>query len=96
MLSNPHLIWAIGSGITTSLISLIVNAGPQDQAVATAGARGCLPVGEKNSKPPIAASYLYRSLGSVVGVSVGSTLLQEGLRKELRRELSGIDIEEVL
>ncbi|KAF8918684.1 MFS general substrate transporter [Mucidula mucida] len=45
-----------GCGITTSLISLIANAGNADQAIATA------------------VSYLFRSLGSVVGLSIGSTL----------------------
>ncbi|KAG6829503.1 hypothetical protein H0H87_011236 [Tephrocybe sp. NHM501043] len=66
-----------GSGITTSLIALIANAGPEDQAIATA------------------VSYLFRSLGSVVGVSVGSTVVQETLRTYLRRNLSGENVEEV-
>ncbi|PPQ81566.1 hypothetical protein CVT25_013409 [Psilocybe cyanescens] len=68
-----------GSGITTSLISLIANAGQEDQAIATA------------------VSYLFRSLGSVVGLSVGSTIAQGTLRSALRRRLSGagIDVDEV-
>lgn len=32
----PHCV-LIGSGVTTSLISLIANAGQADQAIATAG-----------------------------------------------------------
>ncbi|KNZ77635.1 hypothetical protein J132_05004 [Termitomyces sp. J132] len=67
-----------GSGITTSLIALIANAGPEDQATATA------------------VSYLFRSLGSVVGVSVGSTVVQEVLRTDLRRRLSGKNIEQII
>ncbi|KNZ77606.1 hypothetical protein J132_04973, partial [Termitomyces sp. J132] len=67
-----------GSGITTSLIALIANAGPEDQAIATA------------------VSYLFRSLGSVVGVSVGSTIVQEVLRTDLRRRLSGENVEEII
>ncbi|KAG6906469.1 hypothetical protein DXG01_013796 [Tephrocybe rancida] len=67
-----------GSGITTSLIALIANAGPEDQAIATA------------------VSYLFRSLGSVVGVSVGSTVVQETLRTYLRRNLSGENVEEII
>ncbi|KAF9456714.1 member of the major facilitator superfamily [Collybia nuda] len=67
-----------GSGITTSLIALIANAGQADQAIATA------------------VSYLFRSMGSVVGVSVGSSLVQETLRSYLRRKLSGDDVEEII
>lgn len=33
----PNLFISLGSGITTSLIALIANAGPEDQAIATAG-----------------------------------------------------------
>ncbi len=68
-----------GCGITTSLISLIANAGNADQAIATA------------------VSYLFRSLGSVVGLSIGSTLVQDTLRSALRKRLTGsdADIDEV-
>ncbi|ESK86086.1 mfs multidrug transporter [Moniliophthora roreri MCA 2997] len=69
---------AIGGGITTSLIALISNAGPEDQAIATA------------------VSYLFRSLGSVVGLSIGSTILQDSLRNTLRRELTGQDVNEIV
>ncbi|CAK5279000.1 unnamed protein product [Mycena citricolor] len=68
-----------GLGITTTLIALISNAGPADQAMATAG------------------SYLFRSLGSVIGLSVASTLLQNSLRSTLHKTLpAGIDIEEII
>jgi len=67
-----------GTGMTTSLISLIANAGPQDQAIATS------------------VSYLFRSLGSVVTLSIGSTLMQDTLRKHLRQRLSGADAEEII
>ena len=40
-------------------------------------------------------SYLFRSLGAVVGVSIGSTLVQGTLRSFLHRNLSGEDAEEV-
>lgn len=68
-----------GTGITTSLISLIANAGAKDQAIATA------------------VSYLFRSLGSVVGLSVGSTLVQSTLRGVLKGRLEGkgVDVDEV-
>ncbi|GAV99646.1 MFS general substrate transporter [Lentinula edodes] len=67
-----------GGGITTSLISLISNAGQKDQAIATA------------------VSYLFRSLGSVVGLSVGSTILQDVLRSILQQRLTGQDINEIV
>ncbi|KAJ3576364.1 hypothetical protein NP233_g456 [Leucocoprinus birnbaumii] len=66
-----------GSGITTSLISLIANAGRADQAIATA------------------VSYLFRSLGSVVGLSIGSTIVQSTLRSVLHRTLHGKDTDEI-
>ncbi|KIM86978.1 hypothetical protein PILCRDRAFT_815427 [Piloderma croceum F 1598] len=67
-----------GSGITTSLIALIANAGPEDQAIATA------------------LSYLFRSLGSVVALSIGSTLFQDTLRRSLHSHLSGLDADEIV
>ncbi|EIM87665.1 MFS general substrate transporter [Stereum hirsutum FP-91666 SS1] len=69
-----------GSGITTTLIALIANAGAKDQAIATA------------------VSYLFRSLGSVIGLSVGSTIFQNSLRKYLVAQLEGqnIDIDEIV
>ncbi|KAJ7029714.1 member of the major facilitator superfamily [Mycena alexandri] len=67
------------TGVTTSLIALIANAGPADQAMATA------------------VSYLFRSLGSVVGLSIGSTLLQVSLRNSLRATLKGdMDVNEII
>ncbi|KAF9524357.1 member of the major facilitator superfamily [Crepidotus variabilis] len=73
-------ISSLGSGtvITTSLISLIANAGQEDQAIA------------------IAVSYLFRSTGSVLGVSIGSALLQDTLRSSLRAKLSGNDVDEIV
>ncbi|KAL4926614.1 putative MFS multidrug transporter [Aspergillus undulatus] len=54
-----------GIGVTTTLISLISNATPEDQAVVTA------------------CSYLFRSLGSVIGLALSSTVVQQGLRDRL-------------
>jgi len=67
-----------GSGVTTSLISLIANAGQEDQAIATA------------------VSYLFRSLGSVIGLSIGSTLIQDTLRSTLHKRLSGADVDKII
>ncbi|KAF9445146.1 member of the major facilitator superfamily [Macrolepiota fuliginosa MF-IS2] len=67
-----------GGGITSSLISLIANAGKADQAIATA------------------VSYLFRSLGSVIGLSIGSTIVQTTLRSVLHRTLHGKDVDEII
>ncbi len=68
-----------GIGVTTSLIGLIANASPQDQAVATA------------------CSYLFRSLGSVVGLSLSATVVQQSLRNQLQDKLnSGKDAEDIV
>ncbi|KAH8827603.1 MFS general substrate transporter [Flagelloscypha sp. PMI_526] len=64
--------------ITTTLIAIIANAGPADQAIATA------------------VSYLFRSLGMVIGTSIGSTLLQDILRSRLTEKLHGKDIDEII
>ncbi|KAJ7613841.1 member of the major facilitator superfamily [Mycena polygramma] len=70
---------AFGEYTSSLLIAIISNAGPADQAMATA------------------ASYLFRSLGSVIGLSVGSTLLQISLRTSLRKALTDdIDVEEII
>ena len=68
-----------GVGVTTSLIGLIVNAAPEDQAIATA------------------CSYLFRSLGSVVGISVAATVVQQSLRMQLEARLgNGEDAESIV
>ncbi|KAI0755674.1 MFS general substrate transporter [Fomes fomentarius] len=67
-----------GAGLTSTLVALVANAGPEDQAIATA------------------VSYLFRSLGSVVGLSVGTTLTQDVLRQSLRKRLSGGDVDEII
>lgn len=85
----------IGVSITTSLVALIANAGPADQAAATAGK----PLNSERLvffswNTPL-ASYLFRSLGILVGLSVASSVVQVTLRKELRNRLQGHDIDEV-
>ncbi|KAJ5095855.1 hypothetical protein NUU61_005211 [Penicillium alfredii] len=65
-----------GIGVTTTLIGLISNATPDDQAVVTA------------------CSYLFRSLGSVIGLSLTSTVVQQFLRQRLKiglRDSKNID-----
>ncbi|KZV76626.1 MFS general substrate transporter [Peniophora sp. CONT] len=67
-----------GCGLTTTLVSLIAQAGSADQAVATA------------------VSYLFRSLGSVLCLSVGSTIFQATLRRKLHATLEGADVDEIV
>lgn len=46
-----------------------------------------------------AISYLFRSLGSVLGISLGSTLVQDTLRTDLRARLAGrpgVDVEKIV
>ncbi|KIV78355.1 hypothetical protein PV11_10078 [Exophiala sideris] len=74
------ILCAFGSGIgvTTSLIALIANAAPEDQAIATA------------------CSYLFRSLGSVIGISLSATVIQQRLRDALSSRLgNGRDAQEI-
>ena len=68
-----------GAAITTSLIALISNAQPADQAIATA------------------CSYLFRSLGSVLGLSILSATVQQQLRVRLRDALgSGAEADAIV
>ena len=68
-----------GIGVTTTLIGLIANAAPEDQAIATA------------------CSYLFRSLGSVIGLSLSATVVQQSLRTQLRDRLkSGKDADDIV
>ena len=68
-----------GMGTTTTLIGLIANAAPEDQAIATA------------------CSYLFRSLGSVVILSLTASVVQQTLRDQiLERLTSRKDAEEIM
>ena len=68
-----------GIGVTSTLIGLIANAAPEDQAIATA------------------CSYLFRSLGSVVILSLAASIVQQSLRDQLREHLnSGKDADEIV
>ena len=62
-----------GIGITTTLLGLLSNASPEDQAVVTA------------------CSYLFRSLGSIVGLSLTTTVVQQVLRVRLAQKLGNRD-----
>ncbi|KAI5287700.1 hypothetical protein KEM54_005809 [Ascosphaera aggregata] len=75
------ILAAFGGGIsiTTTLIGLIANCAPEDQAIVTA------------------CSYLFRTTGSVIGLSMASTLVQQSLRGNLRSALhDNADIEKIV
>ncbi|KAF4627847.1 hypothetical protein G7Y89_g10304 [Cudoniella acicularis] len=68
-----------GAAITTTLLSVLANADPSDQAIATA------------------CTYLFRSLGSVTGVSLSATVVQQSLRMNLREALKdGKEVDEIV
>ena len=67
-----------GIGITTTLLGLLSNAAPEDQAVATA------------------CSYLFRSLGATVGLSLTTTVVQQVLRTQLTQRLHDGDASDQL
>lgn len=67
-----------GIGITTTLLGILSNAEPEDQAVVTA------------------CSYLFRSLGSIVGLSLTSTVVQQVLRVQLAQKLRDGDASDQL
>lgn len=71
--------YCLGFATTTTLIALIANAAPEDQAIATA------------------CSYLFRSLGSVVILSLSASIVQQSLKTQFRDHLSsGNDAEEMV
>ncbi|KAH9937277.1 major facilitator superfamily domain-containing protein [Fomitopsis serialis] len=52
--------------------------------------------GQENQAVATAVSYLFRSLGGVVVLSISMTLTQETLRTHLRARLTGADVEEII
>ena len=67
-----------GIGVTSTLVALISNAAPEDQAVVTA------------------CSYLFRSLGSVLGLSIMMAVVQQRLKTLLHFRLpSGEDTDRI-
>ncbi|KAI5821460.1 major facilitator superfamily domain-containing protein [Pyronema omphalodes] len=52
--------------------------------------------GTKDQAVATAVSYLFRALGTVMGVSFGSMLVQNKLRKELLARLTGDNVEEIV
>jgi hypothetical protein len=89
-----------GVGVTTTLVALIATATVADQAVVIAGKSN--PNNSSNTKEStltldssIPVSYLFRSLGVVVGISVSTALVQSSLRRSLEEVLEGENVAEV-
>ncbi|EMD35155.1 hypothetical protein CERSUDRAFT_54409, partial [Gelatoporia subvermispora B] len=74
-----------------SLAGLFVGAGITTTLIALIANAG-----QADQAIATAVSYLFRSLGSVVGLSVGTTIAQETLRKKLRERLTGADVDEII
>ncbi|CCM00675.1 uncharacterized protein FIBRA_02714 [Fibroporia radiculosa] len=70
------------AGITTSVVALVANAGPEKQAVATAG--------------KTAVMALARTLGPSIILSIATTLFQTILRMRLREQLSGDNVDTII
>lgn len=85
---------ASGCGLTTTLVALIAQAGSADQAVATAG-KSTAVISPGSIFDLQTVSYLFRSLGSVLCLSVSSTIFQATLRRKLHATLEGADVDEV-
>lgn len=78
LLCSPIQALTLTLAITTTLINVIANADPKDQAIATA------------------CTYLFRSLGSVVGMSTSATVVQQALRTQLEGKLgNGSEADEI-
>lgn len=78
-----------GIGVTTSLISLIANAAPKDQAITTACSYLFRYLSlSKSYNSSLINFFGHSSLGSVVGLSLSATVIQQSLRIQLRDRLS--------
>jgi hypothetical protein len=79
---NSIAIWLVGLGNGAGITSTLV------ALVAVAG--------PEDMAVATACNYLFRSLGNVLGVALSSTLVQEKLRTELLKRLSGDDVEDIV
>ncbi|KAF9255703.1 MFS general substrate transporter [Marasmius fiardii PR-910] len=82
---------AIGIAIGFILTSIANGAGTTTLLVALISNAG-----KENQAVVTAASYLFRSLGGVIGVSLGNTIEQQVLRWDLKRTLEGQNVEEII
>jgi hypothetical protein len=91
---------AVGIGASTSLTDIIANAGTKDQAIAIAGKFICrfahLQLVLRTIILFFVVASLYRSLGPVLVLSIGSSIIQNNLQRILYMKLSGLDVDEVL
>jgi predicted MFS family arabinose efflux permease len=86
--------FGIGIGVTSTLIGLRMFWPLPSTAKLTCIVSNAAP---EDQAVTTAGSYLFRSLGSVVGVSLSSTVIQQSLRNSLREALgSGKEAEKVV
>ncbi|KAG7094630.1 hypothetical protein E1B28_005454 [Marasmius oreades] len=92
------LVVVLGSGVVVVsvfgiCVGLLVSGFGNGGGITTSLVALISNAGREDQAIATAVSYLFRSLGSVVGLSVGSTVLQDTLRKMLRRRLVGSDVD---
>ncbi|KAK1221195.1 hypothetical protein PQX77_016009 [Marasmius sp. AFHP31] len=85
------IIFASVVGISAGLFVSMLGNGA---AVTTSLVALIANAGKEDQAIATAVSYLFRSLGAVVGISAGSTILQDTLRSILRHRLTGHDVNE--
>ncbi|KAL0065003.1 hypothetical protein AAF712_007994 [Marasmius tenuissimus] len=91
----------LGSGIVFASVvgisaGLFVSMLGNGAAVTTSLVALIANAGKEDQAIATAVSYLFRSLGAVVGISAGSTILQDTLRSILRHRLTGHDVNEIV
>ncbi|KAF9255598.1 MFS general substrate transporter [Marasmius fiardii PR-910] len=89
------VVLGVGAGIAAAVVGLcaglMISGFGNGGAITTSLIALISNAGKEDQAIATAVSYLFRSLGSVVGLSIGSTVLQDTLRTVLRRRLKGED-----
>lgn len=90
--SNVPTSLAMGSVTTLTIVALIADVGPSHVAVATS----CKSE-ETSTRRPLTSpvSYVSRTIGQVLGVSLSGALTQAVLQTELRKRITGENVNEV-
>ncbi|PCH33949.1 MFS general substrate transporter [Wolfiporia cocos MD-104 SS10] len=89
--TGPLLFTMVGLGAGLAVMNLGGWAGLTTTLIALIANAGA-----ENQAVATAVSYLFRSLGSVVLLSVATTLFQETLRMRLHERLSGDDVQKII
>ncbi|OCH90873.1 MFS general substrate transporter [Obba rivulosa] len=100
MLSGTVLSVGVTGALTHSLVGLFIGLALTNfgngAGITTTLIALIANAGQADQALATAVSYLFRSLGSVVGLSVGTTIAQDTLRRQLRKRLTGADVDEII